>query len=364
MSKVEIVEATTQRKEWWGDNTGSALTRVEAATSEELRLATVAHVVDFYQRYPGELVTFFTRVDVREPISDLTLRISLPKALVLGDYQPPPELEGIVPYVEVGDHVNVNANVNYLVWSFEGELPAGTRYEYQAQARVAPMERNANLESRVVVTSSDHGILAEETVTIAVQTRGRYLRYLPEIYEEDELIGRFLMLFESFWTPIETQIGSVPCYFDPDMTPVNFLPWLASWLGLKLDERLSKERQRQLIRSAVSLYRRRGTKQALQEYLEIYTSGKAQIIEHRAHNFCLGPDARLGPGIALGRDNMPHTFTVILRLPPIAEGEAEDECFQNERARQELERRRAIEAIIETEKPAHTGYTLRIETLT
>jgi phage tail-like protein len=248
-----------------------------------------------------------------------------------------------------------------LVWSFEGELPAGTRCEYQAQARVAPTERDASLESRALATNREYGILGEETTTVAIRAKGKYLRYLPELYEQDELMARFLMLFESFWAPIETQSDNVRHYFNPEMTPDDFLPWLASWVGLELDERLSRERQRQLIRSAVSLYRRRGVKQALEEYLEIYTGGQAEIIEHRAHNFRLGPDARLGPGIALGRDNKPHTFTVILHLPPLslsAEDGAEDE---DERARRELERRRAIETLIETEKPAHTGYTLRIE---
>ena len=53
---------------------------------------------------------------------------------------------------------------------------------------------------------------------------------------------------------------------------------------------------------------------------------------------------------------MPHTFTVILYLPPIS-ASAEDE---DEQARRESARRRSIEAIIEMGKPAHTGYKLII----
>jgi hypothetical protein len=52
---------------------------------------------------------------------------------------------------------------------------------------------------------------------------------------------------------------------------------------------------------------------------------------------------------------VPHTFTVIVRLLPVA---AEDD----EGAREDMERRRIVEAIIQAEKPAHTGYTLRFET--
>jgi hypothetical protein len=90
--------------------------------------------------------------------------------------------------------------------------------------------------------------------------------------------------------------------------------------------------------------------------LEIFTGEQAEIIEHRANNFRLGPEGRLGPGIALGTLNVPHTFTVIMPAPPVSELEADEES-----ARRETERRRIIESIIQAEKPAHTGYTLRFE---
>jgi len=70
----------------------------------------------------------------------------------------------------------------------------------------------------------------------------------------------------------------------------------------------------------------------------------------------LNSGAKLGSGIALGTNNVPHSFTVILRLPPISSSGG-----KRERARQELERRRRIEAIIEAEKPAHTSYNLHLE---
>ena len=133
------------------------------------------------------------------------------------------------------------------------------------------------------------------------------------------------------------------------------MPWLASWIGLALDENWPEDRRRLLLASAASLYRQRGTKRGLREYLKIYTGERATITEHRAENFKLGAEAQLGPGIALGKDNKPHTFSVALRLPPI---ETPDEAG---RARQELVRRRTIESIIEAEKPAHTSYRLDLD---
>jgi phage tail-like protein len=186
-----------------------------------------------------------------------------------------------------------------------------------------------------------------ESVVVAVFAQGGYLEYLPALYHRDELMGRFLMLFESFWSPIAGQIDQLPLYFDPRMTPPDFLPWLASWLDLALDERWPEERRRLLLRSAAALYRKRGTRQGLQRYLEIYTGEKAEIVEHRANNLRLGEQARLGPGVALGVANVPHTFTVVLSLPD--DGAEKAECLH------------MIEAIIEAEKPAHTSYTVRVE---
>ena len=311
----------------------------------------VDHVADFYRRYPGDLVTFYTRIGVQRPVPGITLQVSLPAGLVLGDYQAPPGLGDLLPVVAFDD------GRRHLIWNVAKELPAGTTWEYRVQAQVAPTQHDLTLESRALVSVQGTDTEAEERVAVSVLAKGSYLNHLPALYQADELMGRFLMLFESFWGPIEGQIDNEALYFDPRMTPPDFLPWLASWLNLVLDEYLPEERQRRLIRSAVSLYRRRGSRQGLIDYLEIYTGVRADITEHRAKDFRLGREARLGPGIALGKGNQPHAFTVTLRLPPVV-SPAGDE---NAQARQEAERRRTIEAIIEAEKPAHTVYTLRIE---
>ena len=224
-----LKEATAEQKAELSDahRTPLAITK----TKREPGPATVAHAVDFYRRYPGEVATFFTRVETREVLSDLTLRIAIPKGLVLGDYRPSTELEGKTAYVEVDEETH------YLVLSLEGSIPAGTCFECQTEARAATTTQDVDFESQATLTTKDHQVLAEEAVTLAVMAKGRYVKCLPELYEQDEFMGRFLMLFESFWAPIEKQVGSICHYFDPRMTPVGFLPWLASWLGLVLDER-------------------------------------------------------------------------------------------------------------------------------
>ncbi len=317
----------------------------------------VSHAADFYRRYPGETVTLYTRVDVLKPVSEFTLRIGLPTGLTLGDSAlasggggaaratSRSSDDGSVPRLLTLD------GESFLMWEVRRDLAAGERYEYQLQATIAPVHdaKRTTLTSRAVVTSRD-SLAASESVSIAVTAQGDYLKYLPALYtEQDEFMGRWLMLFESFWKPIDRQIDDIHYYFDPKFAPPDFLPWLASWVDLTLDEQWPEEKRRQLLLAMVMLYRRRGTRRGLQEYLEIYTGCKPQITEHGAHNFRLGKSNRLGPSVALGRQNVPHTFSVGLRLPRA----------ENEQKRQE--RRRKIETIIESEKPAHTSYILNIE---
>ncbi|MEJ2209157.1 MAG: phage tail protein [Anaerolineae bacterium] len=312
----------------------------------------VAHVADFYRRYPGEIVTFYTRVEVTPSLSSFCLRVILPAGLSITDY----EAIDSRAMPRFAHHDGGNT----LIWNVERQAEDPTSYEYRVAARIEPAQSDLVLESHAVLTSGpedEPSHRATETAAVALSTQGRYLKYLPAIYRDDDFMGRLLMLFESFWAPIEHQIGDMSLYFDPRLAPPEFLPWLASWINLVLDERWPMDKRRRLLRAATALYRRRGTRQGLEEYLEIYTGARPQIVEHRAHNFCLGRGARLGPGIALGRDNEPHTFTVrvdcthLLRRPQ-ADG---DEDLGREQTR------RRIEAIIEAEKPAHTGYSLRLE---
>ena len=308
----------------------------------------VDHVVDFYRRYPGETVTFYTRVRVRRPLPGFTLRIHIPEGMILGDYRAPLAHGPALPEVHVG------ALDRYFAWKMDQEVQPGD-YEYQVEAQIPPVSRDLTLESKAVVTvqmPDETSVVALETVTIAVRAKGRYLQHLPAIYHEDDLMSRFLMLFEDFWDPIEKQVDTIHSYFDPGLTPSEVLPWLASWLDLTFDNRWPDQKRRQLLRRIALLYRKRGTKPGLKEYIEVLTGTEAEIMEHRAENFVLGPMAKLGPGIALGRDNTANSFTVLVRVPPDAGEEAS------------WVDRRLIESIVDAEKPAHTSYILRMETAT
>lgn len=161
-----------------------------------------------------------------------------------------------------------------------------------------------------------------------------YMELLPAPYQTDaaSFLNRFLLIFESVLSPLDRTIGQLPRYLDPQVVPETMLPWLASWLALVLNERWPIAARRELLAAAADLYRWRGTRRGLSAYLQIYTGVAPTILE---------------PGIIAGatRDTaLPaHTFRVLLTLPPQSHVERE-----------------LVEAIIESEKPAHTTYTLEI----
>lgn len=153
------------------------------------------------------------------------------------------------------------------------------------------------------------------------------LKYLPNSYSDDDFMGGFLNIFEALWLPLDRQIDQLYAYFDPLLTPAEFLPWLGTWVDLVLDENWPESRRRILIENAADLYRRRGTAGALRDYLAIYLGTTPTIVED-------GPDGN------------PFHFSVTIRT-----GDSLDpDSFDQDRVRR----------IIDEEKPAHTIYTLTV----
>jgi len=176
----------------------------------------------------------------------------------------------------------------------------------------------------------------------SVKIQSSYLEHLPALYRDDEIMGQFLLIFESILNPIENTIDNLAWYFDPQIIPEPLLPWLASWVDLTLDPTWPLERRRQLVKSAAELYRWRGTKRGLTEYLRIYTGSTPQISEY-VPGMSLDPESRLGVNTRLGSSGGGNHFTVTLEL------DGNQGVNVN-----------TIRAIIETQKPAHAAYTLQI----
>jgi phage tail-like protein len=110
-----------------------------------------------------------------------------------------------------------------------------------------------------------------------------YLLHLPAIYsntlQRGDFLARFVSLFESFFGGVEAAIARLPALFDPHTAPQEFLPWLAGWLALELDEDWDEATQRRIIAEAFEMYGRHGTVAALRDALRLFAGVEAVIEE-------------------------------------------------------------------------------------
>lgn len=186
-------------------------------------------------------------------------------------------------------------------------------------------------------------------IDLAVKSSAEYLRFLPELYSYDDFTNRFLMMFESFWKPVNQQISQIENYFDPNLTPDSFLNWLASWVGMEIDDTFPKERIRLLIRNAIPFFHSRGTAQSLKLFLEMYSGGVVEVSERKAHNMVLGGAMGLGDGLALGMENKPNTVLVDMT---VSASELERTGFSKDKYAKK------INEFIRSIVPAHTVFSL------
>jgi len=205
-----------------------------------------------------------------------------------------------------------------------------------------------------------------------------YLRYLPAIYQNDEVGRTFLIkalsLFESFFDEGEKKIRDLPMLFDPYAAPREFLPWLAGWLALDLDENWSDELTRRTIAEAFATYGWRGTAKGLRQSLETYAGIRTHIIEPiiHLHVWSLGETSTLGfdtmlasahaQGAVVGTTatlDQSHLITNEEFGAPLFEAVAHQFVVAvYPDAVRSPERMAEVKAIIERHKPAHTDYHL------
>jgi len=121
-----------------------------------------------------------------------------------------------------------------------------------------------------------------------------YLRRLPKTFSRDQpaasFLLRYLAMFEGFLGETEARGVDRDLLLDPRSAPDECIPWLASFVGLMLDERWAaapsprgqtpNDARREFIREAVWLFRYRGTLPGLKRFIEIYTGVPVIIIEH------------------------------------------------------------------------------------
>ena len=126
----------------------------------------------------------------------------------------------------------------------------------------------------------------------------------------------------------------------------DFLEWLAGWSALALKEDWPLEKKRKIIARIIPLYRMRGTKRGLEEYLKIYVGEGVSIMEEMKP-FQVEETSYVEKESVL--EGMPPYFFIVNISLPVPDPEIMKE------------RKKAVEEIIDAEKPIHTRYKLNIE---
>lgn len=205
----------------------------------------------------------------------------------------------------------------------EAERPAAPQPQEIPPAKPTPPESIAPSTRQLTIPAAEKEKPAPDYSQIppglSLESQ-RLLNYLPGIYHND-FMSRFLGIFEAIITPIEWNVDNFDLYLNPGTAPEEFLPWLENWFALNLDPSWSQEQRRLLLKEAHEIYARRGTRWALSRVLEIYTGATPEIVDTAAE---------LAP------------FTFVVKLP-LNEKDVD---------------RPLIERLIDTNKPAHTDYTL------
>lgn len=107
------------------------------------------------------------------------------------------------------------------------------------------------------------------------------LRYLPAVFAAEpssaDFTARFLAQFDTTLRSVERAVDTEARLYDPlsspatrvGKAPVDFLTWLASWIGVRFDRSWTEVKRRQFLKRAGQLLDWRGTVRGLRENLLI-----------------------------------------------------------------------------------------------
>jgi phage tail-like protein len=172
--------------------------------------------------------------------------------------------------------------------------------------------------------------------TPAVASTRAYLRNgLPSLYQDGDFGMRFVGALEELLDPIVAVLDALPAHFDPNHAPRDILELLSAWLGVDLDETQDIRHQREMVRRAAELGRRRGTVKGLELALALHFPELPMRVEDSGGVVYAGRPARA---------EAPSASFVVYCDKPVEE---------NVQA--------AIARCIEQYKPVHSTYRLRVK---
>jgi phage tail-like protein len=114
---------------------------------------------------------------------------------------------------------------------------------------------------------------------------------LPGVYLEDHFARGFTEGLDPGLAPVFLTLDCLEAYVDPRLTPLDFLPWLGTWVGYDVDETLPEPRRRAVVAEAARLHHRHGTRAGLVRLLEVATGGEIEVRESGGTRWSAVPGA-------------------------------------------------------------------------
>jgi phage tail-like protein len=161
---------------------------------------------------------------------------------------------------------------------------------------------------------------------------------LPSIYADDTFAQRFTAGLDDVLAPVFLTLDSLGAYLDPWLAPEDFLPWLARWVGVEVDEDWPVSVRRALVARGVELFRMRGTVAGLRAHVADFFGGEAEVADSGGVAWSAEPgeadlgEAGAGPWVSV-------TLTV---ADP-------DQVSQS-----------ALQALVAAAKPAHVAHEVEV----
>lgn len=209
-------------------------------------------------------------------LNDTRLMPRIPAELNIGDFiRVGPFLLELLDFIYEEEHQQADVFVG-------PELPSPEDYpEQQPQRQILP-----NVPPQARATQYTQGTNGHRPRQITgylpgvPRDKSNWMKYLPEVFDQFEFIGRYLLIFESVAAPLFWTIDNFDMYLSPEVTTKEWIQWMSSWFDLLILPELPIAKQRRIMDQLGWLFLRRGTPSGLERMLELYFNVTPIITEN------------------------------------------------------------------------------------
>lgn len=225
---------------------------------------------------------YFEGTYISKPIDSQTCKTRWHRLLLEGDFGSGTQVDFLYYISDKGLHDDEIVKLSPESWHNCVSKTSAVQGTEKRDALFLDDVKGRYLWFKIILSGSEQLSPVIKSINIFFP-RTSYLDYLPAVYREDSagngLLERFLAIFESIFFEIDFTIDHIGRFFETSGAPPEFLSWLGSWLAVSIEKDWPEDKKRLFIRKAVSLYKKRGTREGLEESIELFTGKKPFIVE-------------------------------------------------------------------------------------